>query len=57
MSSALNATGRSILYSLCNWGEDYPWNWVSFGRRGSREMSQLTIRTGHHHCKLVENVW
>lgn len=29
MSDALNATGRSILYSLCNWGEDYPWNWGS----------------------------
>lgn len=27
MSEALNATGRPILYSLCNWGEDYPWNW------------------------------
>jgi alpha-galactosidase len=27
MSNALNATGRPILYSLCNWGEDYPWNW------------------------------
>lgn len=27
MSKALNATGRPILYSLCNWGEDYPWNW------------------------------
>ena len=29
MSKALNATGRPILYSLCNWGEDYPWNWAS----------------------------
>jgi alpha-galactosidase len=29
MSKALNATGRPILYSLCNWGEDYPWNWGS----------------------------
>jgi hypothetical protein len=29
MSRALNATGRPILYSLCNWGEDYPWNWGS----------------------------
>ncbi|RDW89591.1 alpha-galactosidase-2 [Coleophoma cylindrospora] len=29
MSDALNATGRPILYSLCNWGEDYPWNWGS----------------------------
>lgn len=27
MSKALNASGRPILYSLCNWGEDYPWNW------------------------------
>ncbi|KAI9746518.1 MAG: hypothetical protein M1818_000231 [Claussenomyces sp. TS43310] len=29
MSKALNATGRPILYSLCNWGEDFPWNWAS----------------------------
>lgn len=29
MSEALVATGREILYSLCNWGEDYPWNWGS----------------------------
>lgn len=28
MSEALNATGRPVLYSLCNWGEDYPWNWL-----------------------------
>jgi alpha-galactosidase len=29
MGKALNQTGRPILYSLCNWGEDYPWNWGS----------------------------
>lgn len=29
MGNALNATGRPILYSLCNWGEDFPWNWGS----------------------------
>jgi len=23
MADALNATGRPMLYSLCNWGEDY----------------------------------
>ena len=28
MASALNATGRPILYSMCNWGEDGPWNWA-----------------------------
>ncbi|PQE22311.1 Alpha-galactosidase protein [Rutstroemia sp. NJR-2017a WRK4] len=27
MGNALNATRRPILYSLCNWGEDSPWNW------------------------------
>ncbi|GJJ09984.1 hypothetical protein Clacol_004210 [Clathrus columnatus] len=28
MSQALNATGRHILYSMCNWGEDGPWNFA-----------------------------
>ncbi|KAF9647601.1 alpha-galactosidase [Thelephora ganbajun] len=29
MSRALNATGRPILYSICNWGEDQPWNFAT----------------------------
>jgi alpha-galactosidase len=29
MGKALNATGRPILYSLCNWGEDLVFNWGS----------------------------
>lgn len=29
MSQALNKTGRPILYSLCNWGEDQPWLFAS----------------------------
>ncbi|KAK9365069.1 glycoside hydrolase superfamily [Lipomyces kononenkoae] len=28
MKNALKATGRPILYSMCNWGEDLPWNWA-----------------------------
>jgi len=28
MSIALNATGRDILYSMCNWGQDRPWDWA-----------------------------
>lgn len=28
MGDALNATGRPMLYSMCNWGEDEPWNWA-----------------------------
>ncbi|HEY0935948.1 MAG TPA: hypothetical protein VGD91_19680, partial [Trebonia sp.] len=27
MSKALAATGRSILFSLCEWGQDSPWTW------------------------------
>ncbi|KAI9870443.1 MAG: hypothetical protein M1823_008741, partial [Watsoniomyces obsoletus] len=27
MWQALNSTGRPILYSLCNWGEDYVHTW------------------------------
>jgi len=26
MGQALNKTGRPILYSLCNWGQDQTWN-------------------------------
>ncbi|KAL2352250.1 glycoside hydrolase superfamily [Cryomyces antarcticus] len=28
MSQALNNTGRKILYSLCNWGNDDPFDWA-----------------------------
>lgn len=27
MRDALNSTGRPIVYSLCQWGEDQVWNW------------------------------
>lgn len=29
MRDALNATGRPILYSLCDWGVADPWLWAS----------------------------
>lgn len=29
MSDALKATGRNFVYSLCNWGDDKPWEWTS----------------------------
>lgn len=28
MSQALNKTGRPILYALCNWGDDEPYDWA-----------------------------
>ena len=35
MSRALNATGRPILYSICNWGEDQPWNFATVSGQSS----------------------
>jgi hypothetical protein len=29
MSRALRSTGRDIVYAMCNWGEDGPWNWAT----------------------------
>ncbi|WP_329342032.1 NPCBM/NEW2 domain-containing protein [Streptomyces sp. NBC_00663] len=29
MRDALRATGRSIVYSICEWGENKPWEWAS----------------------------
>lgn len=29
MSQALNKTGKPILYSMCNWGVDGPWNFAT----------------------------
>jgi len=28
MRDALNATGRPIFYSICNWGEEETWKWA-----------------------------
>ena len=28
MRDALNKTGRHIFYSMCEWGQDQPWNWA-----------------------------
>ena len=28
MRDALNATGRQIFYSLCQWGEEESWRWA-----------------------------
>lgn len=28
MSDALNATGRQMIYSMCNWGQDRPFDWA-----------------------------
>ena len=42
MSDALNATGRPILYSMCNWGEDYPWKWAQTVANSWRMSGDIT---------------
>ncbi|KAL1297439.1 hypothetical protein AAFC00_004969 [Neodothiora populina] len=42
MSNALNATGRPILYSMCNWGEDSPWNWAQTVANSWRMSGDIT---------------
>jgi hypothetical protein len=39
-SAALNATGRPILFSLCNWGDD---DVLSWGAQVSRGLCDLTL--------------
>lgn len=29
MRDALNATGRKIFFSMCEWGVDDPWKWAA----------------------------
>ncbi len=29
MRDALNASGRHIFFSMCQWGEEQPWTWAS----------------------------
>ena len=42
MSMALNKTGRPILYSLCQWGEDGPWNWAETIANSWRTSGDIT---------------
>jgi len=44
MSRALNATGRPILYSMCNWGEDQPWNFATTIANSWRMSGDITDR-------------
>ncbi|KAG8626357.1 hypothetical protein KVT40_005302 [Elsinoe batatas] len=42
MSRALNETGRPILYSMCNWGEDAPWAWAQTIANSWRATGDIT---------------
>ena len=46
MSKALNATGRPILFSLCNWGESEVWKWG--GGVGQMFRIQMDVRSNSY---------
>ncbi len=48
MRDALKATGRPIVYSLCEWGQQSPWEWG--GRR-----RQPVAHHRRHQRQLVEH--
>jgi len=52
MWDALNSTGRPILYSLCNWGEDYPHTVSLMSSIHSFLMGSIV---GNVNCKLMES--
>lgn len=49
MSSALRKTGRDILYSLCQWGHQFPWFWADQVGAHSYRMS------GDIHARFAED--
>ena len=62
MSKALQSTGRSIVYAMCNWGEDGPWNWapVSFSKGAQRERLIRLRQTIAHAWRIsgdIMDVW
>ncbi|WP_394830650.1 NPCBM/NEW2 domain-containing protein [Pendulispora rubella] len=44
MGNALKATGRPILYSLCEWGENKPWTWAKDIGNSWRTTGDITDR-------------
>ena len=42
MSNALNSTGHQFTYSLCNWGDDKPWEWASTIANSARISGDIT---------------
>lgn len=51
MAKALKATGRSILYSLCSWGEDYV-HTVSYSCRHLNDLNNTDLSSGDHRSPI-----
>jgi alpha-galactosidase len=49
MSDALRASGRSILFSMCEWGNSKPWLWASKIGNMWRTTGDITDKWSGHH--------
>ncbi|OCK81502.1 glycoside hydrolase family 27 protein [Lepidopterella palustris CBS 459.81] len=58
MSQALNKTGRPIVYAMCNWGQDSPFDWA-YGIANSGRMSgdvSDTFNRPDSRCPCTESI-
>jgi alpha-galactosidase len=57
MRDALKATGRPILYSLCEWGVNQPWTWAPQVGNSWRTTDDISDSYGSMLGIFQQNVW
>ena len=57
MRDALAATGRQILYSLCEWGVNQPWTWGPQVGNSWRTTGDISDSFGSMESIFEQNVW
>ena len=57
MRDALAATGRPILYSLCEWGVNQPWTWAPSVGNSWRTTGDISDSYGSMLSIFQQNVW
>ncbi|HEY4020790.1 MAG TPA: NEW3 domain-containing protein [Pseudonocardiaceae bacterium] len=57
MRDALAATGRPMLYSLCEWGVNQPWTWAPQVGNSWRTTGDISDSYGSMLSNFQQNVW
>ena len=57
MRDALNATGRPIYYSLCNWGENNTWQWGNITGNSWRTTGDISDNWGSMKFNFMFNAY
>ena len=56
MAAALNATGRPIYYSVCNWGEEQVWQWAGGIANSWRTTGDISNNWASMRYNFLQNV-